>query len=282
MTTLRYQVVDVFTDRPYAGNPLAVVLGADGLATDRMHSIAREFNLSETTFVLPPVDGGSYRVRIFTPAAELPFAGHPSVGTAATLVRLGHLPAGDLVQECGAGNLPITATGSTALLTGGTPRAGVEIDPELLLAAVGLEPADLDGVPSRVTGCGIDSAHLLVRPDAVARARVDIAALRAVGHTLSVSAWDREARESHARVFAAELGVPEDPATGSAALAHGVFLVAAGLLPGDGESSYTVRQGIEMGRPSILECTITAAGGRATKATVSGGVVPVASGEIAV
>jgi trans-2,3-dihydro-3-hydroxyanthranilate isomerase len=137
-------------------------------------------------------------------------------------------------------------------------------------------------VPPRLTGCGIDSVHLLVRPDAVARAQVDITALRAVDHTVSVSAWDPAARVSHARVFAAELGVPEDPATGSAALAHGVFLVAAGLLPADGESSYTVHQGIEMGRPSILECTITAAGGRATKATVSGGVVPVAAGEIAV
>lgn len=294
MTTLRYQVVDVFTDRPYTGNPLAVVLDAGGLGADRMRAVAREFNLSETTFVLPPTSGGSYRVRIFTPAAELPFAGHPSVGTAATLVRLGRLPAGDLIQECRAGNLPITATATQALLTGGAPHTGPELDLDPLLTAAGLKPtdlarpADLGGpagsisVQPRLTGCGIDSAHLLVRPDAVARATVDVAALRALGHTLSVSAWDPATRVSHARVFAPDLGVPEDPATGSAALAHGVFLVAAGLLPADGESSYTVHQGIEMGRPSTLDCVVTATGGRASKATVTGGVVPVAAGEITV
>jgi trans-2,3-dihydro-3-hydroxyanthranilate isomerase len=303
MTTLRYQVVDVFTDRPYAGNPLAVVFDADGLAADRMRAVAREFNLSETTFVLPPVAGGSYRVRIFTPAAELPFAGHPSVGTAATLVRSGALGAGELIQECGAGNLPITASADRALLTGGTPHLGPDLDPTPLLATIGLTPTDLAGpadlageadlasaggevgaaaVVPRLTGCGIDSVHLLVRPDAVARAVVDAAALRATGQTLSVSAWDPATRVSHSRVFAPDLGVPEDPATGSAALAHGVFLVAAGLLPPDGESAYTIHQGIEMGRPSTLDCTVTATAGRATRATVAGGVVPVAAGEITV
>jgi trans-2,3-dihydro-3-hydroxyanthranilate isomerase len=282
MTTLRYQVVDVFTDRPLAGNPLAVVFDADGLTADRMQAVAREFNLSETTFVLPPAAGGSYRVRIFTPAAELPFAGHPSVGTAATLVRSGALGAGELVQECGAGNLPITASADRALLTGGTPHLGPELDPTPFLAAVNLTPTDRVGVVPRLTGCGIDSVHLLVRPDAVARAVVDAAALRATGHTLSVSAWDPDTRVSHSRVFAPDLGVPEDPATGSAALAHGVFLVAAGLLPADGESDYTIHQGIEVGRPSTLECTVTATAGRATRATVGGGVVPVAAGEIAV
>jgi trans-2,3-dihydro-3-hydroxyanthranilate isomerase len=116
----------------------------------------------------------------------------------------------------------------------------------------------------------------------VARAVVDAAALRATGQTLSVSAWDPATRVSHSRVFAPDLGVPEDPATGSAALAHGVFLVAAGLLPPDGESAYTIHQGIEMGRPSTLDCTVTATAGRATRATVAGGVVPVAAGEITV
>ncbi|HEY3505695.1 MAG TPA: PhzF family phenazine biosynthesis protein [Actinocatenispora sp.] len=277
---LRYEIVDVFTDRPFAGNPLAVVFGADALTDAQYQSVAREFNLSETAFVLPPVAGGDYRVRIFTPAAELPFAGHPSVGTAATLVRLGQLAAGDLVQECGAGNLPIAATADTARLTGGTPSVGLELDPAPLLAAVGLTADDHAGPAPRVAGCGIDSAHLLVRPDALARVTIDIGALRRIGHTLSVSAWDGDARLSRARVFAADLGVPEDPATGSAALAHGVYLVAAGLLAGTGDSTYTVRQGVEMGRPSTLDCTVSAADGAVVTATVAGGVAPVAIGEL--
>src|SRR3954454_23986279 len=103
MTRLRYEIVDVFTDRPFAGNPLAVVFGAHELAGDQLLALAREFNLSETIFVLPPRAGGTYRVRIFTPAAEIPFAGHPSVGAAVTLQRAGWFAAGTVVQECGAG-----------------------------------------------------------------------------------------------------------------------------------------------------------------------------------
>jgi trans-2,3-dihydro-3-hydroxyanthranilate isomerase len=278
---LQYEIVDVFTDQAFAGNPLAVVFSADSLDAGQLQRIAREFNLSETAFVLPPAEGGDYRVRIFTPAAELPFAGHPSVGTAATLVRLGRLAAGELVQECGAGLLPVSATAGSARLSGGTPSVGPEIPAAPLLAAVGLAEVDLAGVPPRVAGCGIDSAHLLVRPGALGRVSPDLAALRALGHTLSVSVWDGERRESHSRVFAADLGVPEDPATGSAALAHGVYLVAAGLLPAEGTARYTVRQGIEMGRPSTLDCTVSAVDGRAVATTVAGGVVPVAAGRLA-
>lgn len=281
MSKVRYEVVDVFTDRPFAGNPLAVVLDADELTGDQMQRIAREFNLSETAFVLRPAAGGTYRVRIFTPAAEMPFAGHPSVGTAATLVRLGRIAAGDVVQECGAGNLPLVAAEDAATLSGGTPRVGAELDAARLLATIGLTAADFAGVPPRSTGCGVDATHLLVRPGAVVRAAPDLSALRSVG-ALSVSTWDAARSSSHTRVFAPDLGVPEDPATGSAALGQGVYLVAAGLLPGDGESAYTVRQGVEMGRPSILECTVRAEGGRPVAATVRGGVSAVAVGEIEV
>jgi len=277
---MRYEIVDVFTERPYAGNPLAVVFGAEALDTGQLLAVAREFNLSETAFVLPPADGGSYRVRICTPEAELPFAGHPSVGTAATLVRLGRLRPGDLVQECGAGNLPVTATADGATLTGGTPRVGPDLDPAPLLAAVGLTAADLAGPAPRLAGTGIDSAHLLVRPGSVAAASPDLAQLRSVGHTISVSAFDPARRTSRARVFAGDIGVAEDPATGSAALAHGAYLVAVGLLPADGVHRYTIEQGVEMGRPSRLDGEVTAASGRATRCRVTGGVVPVAAGEL--
>src|SRR3712207_3311536 len=112
MSTVAYEIVDVFTDRPFAGNPLAAVFGADALAADQMQTLAREFNLSETVFVLPPSPGAAatYRARIFTPRAELPFAGHPTVGAAVTLVRRKLAEPGRLVQECGAGLLPIDVT----------------------------------------------------------------------------------------------------------------------------------------------------------------------------
>src|SRR5919199_3567260 len=108
MTRLRYEVVEVFTDRPFTGNPLAVVFGGEALAGEQMQAIAREFHLSETAFVLPPTTAdATYRLRIFTPEAELPFAGHPSVGAAWTLARLGRLGRGTVRQSCGAGVVPL-------------------------------------------------------------------------------------------------------------------------------------------------------------------------------
>jgi len=282
--SLPYEVVDVFTDRPFTGNPLAVVFDADGLTASQLQAVAGEFKLSETVFVLPPTQpGATYRARIFTPAAELPFAGHPSVGAAATVVRRGLADAGEVVQECGAGLLPLAVSDGRATLTGGTPTVGPELDPAPLLAMAGLVEADLAGPAPRVAGCGFEFPFLPVRPDAVARAAADPAVARRHGLShVSVFAWDEAARVAHARVFVPGLGVPEDPATGSAALGLGVWLVAAGLLPGDGESTYLVRQGIEIGRPSRLACTVTARAGAAVTATVTGDVVPIARGEIAV
>jgi len=284
MSTLAYEIVDVFTDRPFAGNPLAVVFGAEDLATGQLQALAREFNLSETVFVLSPTVGGAtYRVRIFTPERELPFAGHPSVGAAVTASRRGWFPPGTVVQECGAGLLPVEVAGTEATLTGGTPTVGPALDPAPLLATLGLAAADLVGPPPRLAGCGLEFPYLLVRPDAVGRVRPDGAAAHRSGvEQVSVFAWQPDERVAHARVFGFELGVPEDPATGSAALGLGVWLVASGLLPGEGRSTYGVRQGVEMGRPSWLDCTVTAAGGVAVGATVAGAVHPVAHGEIAV
>jgi trans-2,3-dihydro-3-hydroxyanthranilate isomerase len=280
---LRYEVVDVFTDRPFAGNPLAVVYGADDLAGDQLQAIAREFNLSETIFALAPTTTeATYRVRIFTPGAEIPFAGHPSVGVAVTLCRAGRFPAGTVIQECAAGLLPVTvaATGS-ATLTGATPSIDAELDPGPLLAAVGLTGADYAGPAARRAGCGLDFTYLPVAPGAVARAAADAGALRSVGaDRIDVFAWDPASATAHVRVFAPALGVPEDPATGSAALGLGAYLVAEGLLPPDGESAYTITQGVEMGRPSVLECSVVAAGGVANTCRVAGAVVPVSRGEI--
>ncbi|MDQ6875151.1 MAG: PhzF family phenazine biosynthesis protein [Actinomycetota bacterium] len=279
---LRYEIVDVFTDRAFAGNPLAVVLDAGDLTAEQMQSLAGEFNLSETTFVLPS-EQADYRIRIFTPQVELPFAGHPSVGTAHTLARLGLIGPGSVIQECGAGLLPVQIADDGVTLTGGPAVIGEPLDPEPLLSAVGLAADDLAGPAPRSAGCGISFVYLSVNAGAVARAVADLARLRPVvglDSGISVSAWDGETRSAHTRVFAGDVGVGEDPATGSAALGYGVWSVACGQLVGDGSSRYTVSQGIEMGRPSTLDCMVEAANGRVVRATVRGQVVPVAHGEI--
>ena len=285
MSTVAYEIVDVFTDRPFAGNPLAVVYGADDLAADQMHALAREFNLAETVFVLPPTGPATYRARIFTPETELPFAGHPSVGAAVTSMRRGVIPSGDVVQECGAGLLPIAVRESgAATLTGGEPTLGEALDPEPLLAVAGLTAEDHEAVglaAPRSAGCGLSWVFLPVRREALAHVRIDNAAAEKAGVTeICLFAWSDG--EAHARVFVPGAAVPEDPATGSAALGLGVWLVGAGVLPGDGTASYRIHQGIEMKRPALLDCTVTAVAGVATSATVTGHVCPIAKGEITI
>jgi trans-2,3-dihydro-3-hydroxyanthranilate isomerase len=286
MSIVAYEIVDVFTDRPFTGNPLAVVYGGDDLAHDQMQALAREFNLSETVFVLKPTDpSATYRARIFTSSSELPFAGHPSVGAAVTSMRRDLFPAGDVVQECGAGLLPITVTtAGSATLTGGPPTLGAPLDPAPLLAAVSLRSTDYAGdalAAPRSAGCGLSWAFLPVRREALPALSLDVAAAARGGvDGVCVFAW--EDGQAHARVFAPGDAVWEDPATGSAALGLGVWLVAAGWLPPSGTSSYRVHQGVEMKRPSVLDCTVTAADGAALSATVSGHVVPIARGEITV
>jgi trans-2,3-dihydro-3-hydroxyanthranilate isomerase len=282
---LDYEIVDVFAPGPFTGNPLAVVFDADELSTEQCQALAFEFHLSETSFVCAPTEAGAdYRIRIFTPFAELPFAGHPSVGAAHTLVRTGRLAPGTVRQECGAGVLDLEVDDDGARLTGGRATLEDGPAPAELAVAVGLSEADVTGVPADVAGCGLPFAFLSVRPEVVDRAVPDHSALDAlgVGEGVSVLSWDAATSTAYARVFAGDLRWGEDPATGSAALGTGVWLVEAGLLAGEGTSAYVVRQGEKLGRPSVLECTVTAAGGKAVAATVRGAVVPVARGRIRV
>jgi trans-2,3-dihydro-3-hydroxyanthranilate isomerase len=306
--TLAYHVVDVFTDRPFSGNPLAVVLDADDLPTDALQAIALEFHLSETAFPMRS-SVADYRLRIFTPVMELPFAGHPSVGTAWLLGRLGRIRRGVARQESGAGVLPIDVTGDGATLTGGRPWSGPPLDREPWLPLVGLDadarpsPAPavapgphagsgkggdetgegVSGAP-RVAGAGVSFVYLQVRTEAVAELSPDLGGvaraiqpLGAVG--MSVFSWDSEKRRAHARVFVP--GIGEDPATGAAAVGLGVHLAAGGLVPDNETTHYTISQGTEIRRPSSLECTVTRTGGKVTDTTVGGGVVHVATGEVA-
>ncbi|GGP60858.1 PhzF family phenazine biosynthesis protein [Saccharothrix coeruleofusca] len=278
---LRYDVVDVFTSRAFAGNPLAVVHGGEGLDDAGMQAVAREFNLSETAFPLPPTDpAADYRLRIFTPLVELPFAGLPGIGAAWVLASQGLLRHGPVVQQTGAGLHEVVVTPRGATLAGGEPGIGRSLDSAPLAAALGLSPSDVDeGIAAGAASAGMEFTFLPVRQAAVARARPapDLAD-RVVGRGLVPVAFDPVGRVARVRMFRATGG--EDPATGSAALALAAWLVDRGLLPGDGEHEFTVRQGAEIDRPSTLDCWVAAVGGRATRVRCGGGVVPVAQGRI--
>ncbi|GAA4559862.1 PhzF family phenazine biosynthesis protein [Pseudonocardia xishanensis] len=278
---LHFDVVDVFTGRAYAGNPLAVVRSEEQeLSTEAMQRIAGEFHLSETVFTLPPTTPeADYRVRIFTPAVELPFAGHPSVGAAWVLARDGMIKHGDVVQECGAGLLPVFVDADGARVAGGRPEVGDDLEAPLLADAAGLTVDDVDGAAAPgIAAAGVPFAFLLVRPDAVARAAPDAASIGALGLT-GLVVVSVEGAAAHLRMFGAGVGVDEDPATGSAAVALGVFLADRGLLD-DGESTVTITQGVEMGRPSLLELTVQVEAGVVRGTTVRGGVVAVSRGEL--
>jgi trans-2,3-dihydro-3-hydroxyanthranilate isomerase len=291
---LDYLIVDVFTPeagQPFSGNPLAVVLGADDLTTAQCQALAVEFNLSESVFaVAPTTPQAHYRARIFTPSSELPFAGHPSVGVAWTLHAIGLLPAGEVIQECGAGlvGLQIPESGGPVTLTGPLPTSSEPIDPAPLLAALHLTESDLGDHPPRMGGSGIPFAYLNVRAEALEQVQPDLAAMAALSppvtglHVFALRDGAAEPRQPirvRARMFAADIG-GEDPATGSASLGFAGWLVASGLAAAEGETAYTIRQGFEMGRPSVLTCDVTVAGGRISRVRVTGHTALTASGRI--
>ena len=292
----RYVVADVFSDQPFAGNPLAVFPEAQGLSAEQMQRIAAELNLSETAFVLPPEAGGFARVRIFTPASELPFAGHPTVGTAMVMAKIQTIPAGlsDLVFEEGAGPVPVSLEWSDgeptlAWLTAPVlPRvdAGAPA-PEHIARAISLELPDLDLRPPGPAVLSAGNSFLFVplrAVEALARARVDPLSWRSLmdgvaasGVYMFCSIGPVGSRRLRARLFAPDQGIPEDPATGSAAAALPADLVRRHG-HADGLSRWTVEQGIEMGRPSELTIEVTVRSGEIAAVRVGGTAVIVSEG----
>ncbi|HSO04251.1 MAG TPA: PhzF family phenazine biosynthesis protein [Candidatus Limnocylindrales bacterium] len=298
----RFVTCDVFTETRFGGNPLAVVLDAEGLSDAQMQQVAREFNYSETTFVLPAEQGHDRRVRIFTPAREVPFAGHPNVGTAFALASIGELgPLDDplvVVFEEGAGLVPVTVRrdGDRIWCELRAPAA-LSLGPALPVAAVadavGLTPQDiaLDRHAPRVASVGLEFvvAELADR-SALERARPDSAALErllAAGaatadiHVYVPSAADdAEGFDLRTRMFAPFDGVPEDPATGSANCA--LVGLLASLDRVDGNRSWRIAQGVEMGRPSVLDARVRRVAGEVAGVWIGGGSVLVSEGMIEV
>ena len=293
----RFVTLDVFTSRRFAGNPLAVVLDAQGLDTAAMQAIAREFSHPETVFVFAPRDPAHRAaLRIFTPAAELPFAGHPTVGTAMLLGRLDGGAMRELVVEEVIG--PVRCRTAMADPDCGSasfeiPRLPDEVGQapaaDAIAAALGLEQRDLgfgNFVPARWSA-GNPQCFVPIRSlAAIARARPDPArfdATFAAGGRAITYHYCGEVSEPghdfHARMFAPGLGVPEDPATGSAAAAF-AGLLAAQARYADGDHTVTIEQGYEMGRPSLMELKFVLRGGALASASVGGSAVVVTEGMI--
>jgi trans-2,3-dihydro-3-hydroxyanthranilate isomerase len=291
--------VDVFTERIFGGNQLAVFLAPEGLSDAEMQAIACEMNIPETTFVFPPTRSECVaRVRIFTPVRELPFAGHPTVGTTWVLAREGRLPSGsrDVVLEEGIGPVPVRLEGD--LTNPGRvwmKQRDAEFGPELtdrgaFARALGLEERDLlGGQPVRIGSTGLPFLFIpLTNPEAVDRAQLDLRAISTAfqGERMGVFVFApdpaRGASRVYSRMFAGDTaGIPEDPATGSASGALGAYVAERGLVSSTpGGMEIISLQGMKMGRPSEVHIRLRLDDGRAREIEVGGGVVPVMEGTL--
>ena len=298
-----FHTLDVFTDHVHGGNPLAVVPDARGLTAGQMQSIAREFNISETVFVLPPADARhTRRLRIFTPRTELPFAGHPTIGAAHLLASLGEVSsaAGEshITFEEGVGPVPVVvrsrgdAPAFAELRAAQLPEPGPEPPPSAVIAAaLSLTQGDVgtgEWEPAGVS-CGVGYLFVPLRDvGAVSRARLDrghwqegIAGWWASSICVFARDPDAQTPTLRARVFGPAVGIEEDPATGSAAVALAGYLAARDTTP-TGRLRWVVRQGVEMGRPSTLFIEADKRDGSVTATRVGGAAVRVSDGTMTV
>jgi len=290
MPVYPFVTVDVFTQARFGGNPLAVFTDAQGLSAAQMQSLAAEMNLSETTFVLPPADPAhTARVRIFNRTAEMPFAGHPSVGTGYVLAQRGK--SGVLTLEVPAGivevNVDRDAEGAPvgAVIAAPQPLSlGAEFPVETIAACAGVDPSGVVVSEHRPVEASVGVSFVIAQltEAALAKASPNLAAFREAADTLADGAerlslffYSREQGRIRARMFAPLSGTWEDAATGSANAALAALLLS---LTADQTGKYEVSQGTEMGRPSRLKMTARRQDG-GIRATVGGGVVPMFRGE---
>ncbi|MEZ5894900.1 MAG: PhzF family phenazine biosynthesis protein [Parvularculaceae bacterium] len=290
-----FVTLDVFTGRKFAGNQLAVVKNADDLTSDEMQTIAREFNLSETVFVLRPARPQSAaKIRIFTPGYEMPFAGHPTVGAAIAIASKRNL-ADAMELELNTGVFAIgldTRDGvsyaeflnpNLPAIAGGAPAAGA------LARALSLPAGSINegAHRPRLIGAGVNFVFATASLDAVRAAKVnsgafdDLGLENTVGVLLYAKGGDHPGADFHVRMFAPGAGIVEDPATGSAAAALPGQIAATGDLP-DGVSAWKIEQGFEMGRASLINVTVEALGGAVRSVRVGGCAVAVMRGQLSV
>lgn len=290
-----FVTLDVFSDTAFGGNPLAVVLDAEGLSDEAMQTIAREFNLSETAFVLPQDDPhNTHQVRIFTPQTELPFAGHPTLGTAIALAERDGVTAEEYRFEERVGVVPVKVNGSAGqplyaeLSVAKLPeQTSSTLTPEAWAEVLSLDPDEVcpDGTQPSVWSCGPPFAFVPVwSHEALAKAQVNMAAWNAhlsAAEATEVFVFTLDTRDAdydvQARMFAPGLGIAEDPATGSAVAALAGWLFDY-LRPSDGIHRWTVAQGIEMGRPSLLTLDVDISEDAITAVRVGGYAVSVSRG----
>lgn len=293
----RYVTVDVFTDRAFGGNPLGVVLDAGGLSTAQMQAIASEFNYSETTFVLPPADPAhDAQVRIFTVRSEIPFAGHPNVGTAYVLATRAEKPPARLLFEEKAGLVPveiITENGkvvSTELTAPQPLKRLSQLGAEQAAACLSLSPGDVKTTSHapQIVSVGLPFLAVeLTSREALRRAKPDAAAFARTFpcdgsdaiyfYTRDVPAGEKPC-DLQARMFhPGASGLSEDPATGSATGAAAALLADLGSTR-DGELKLTIGQGFDMGRPSVLKTRVRKQDGAVASVHVGGGCVPMMEG----
>ena len=278
-----YVVYDVFTDTPFGGNPLAVIPDATGLAEDQLQKIAREFNFSETTFVYPPKDPAhTAKVRIFTPTMELPFAGHPTIGTAIALRDAG--TTGDMVLELGIGPVPCTVSAGGAAFTVTTPLARFGTpDPAFVAAALSLPETAIRTATHAPVQAGVGLPFLFAELTdrtqlAACQPVTDLFRKGAAAYPAPIDfatyAYVRDGDRIDARMFAPLDNIPEDPATGSAAAA-----LAALLTDVEGKAqSLRILQGEDMGRPSHIGASTTL--GDPVAVTISGNAVQTMAGHL--
>jgi trans-2,3-dihydro-3-hydroxyanthranilate isomerase len=306
MPAYEYVRVNVFTAERFGGNPLAVLPDARGLTDEQMQAIAREFNLSETTFVLPPDNPQNHaRVRIFTPAHEMPFAGHPNVGTGFVLARAMDNPPEHLVFEEIAGLVRVRILrGPDKQITGtqiSAPRSlsiGDAVPTETVAACASLAPEDILTTAHDPLKASVGTEFVIAEVaslEALARAAPDLAAFRSAGiesgtalpgaqlrfALLLYVRRDGDATRLRARMFAPLGGVLEDPATGSACAALAALLTS--MAPGENvDLHYEIEQGVEMGRPSLLIASGRKTAEGPVEATVAGSCVPSGRGTLEV
>jgi trans-2,3-dihydro-3-hydroxyanthranilate isomerase len=291
MRSYRYLHYDVFTDHLFGGNQLAVVLDGRGLSTETMQAIAKEMNFSETTFVLPPETRGTdVRLRIFTPGEELPTAGHSAIGSTFALARTGVIERGrhDFVFGCGIGPVPVAMTWNGddlgfVWMTQALAAFGALIpDPARTAAALSLSPAAVagTGLPVQVVSCGLPFLFVpLTTRSAVDNAAVNLGVLDALfsdaktqAHGVMVfTAQPGDARATvYSRMFAPEMGITEDPATGIASGPLGCYLVRHKIVRPEKAEAMISLQGVKMGRPSHVHMSIGVRNGDIVSVRVGG------------